>query len=181
MSLTPAALQTFARALAAAPERWRQHIRHDQRERVYSLIWEDDEVNAWVICWSHEQDTGFHDHDHSAAAITVIEGEILEERLRLNGPPAAARHAAGATFTLPPTAIHRVQHAGEGLAISIHAYSPPLTRTGAYRVSPDGALEREPLDAEAELTAAPRERAAARPQLTAAPRLAADEPEPRIA
>ena len=51
--------------------------------RVYEQIWDDDDVNAWVICWSEDQDTGFHDHDNSAAAIAVISGQLREERLRL--------------------------------------------------------------------------------------------------
>ncbi|HEY5431383.1 MAG TPA: hypothetical protein VIK04_19870 [Solirubrobacteraceae bacterium] len=35
--------------------------------------------------------------------------------------------------------------------MTIHAYSPPLRRTGAYRVGDDGALERESLNFEVEL------------------------------
>jgi hypothetical protein len=40
-----------------------------------------------------------------------------------------------------------------GLAVTIHAYSPPLRRTGAYRVSADGALQRESLSIAQELRA----------------------------
>jgi hypothetical protein len=32
-----------------------------------------------------DHDTGFHDHDDSAAAITVVDGAITEERLALGG------------------------------------------------------------------------------------------------
>ena len=40
------------------------------------------DVNAWLICWSEDHDTGFHDHDASAAAITVMAGHVREDRLR---------------------------------------------------------------------------------------------------
>ncbi len=153
MSLTPAQLTDFVRGLAATPERWREHVRHDDTERAYELIWEDDEVNAWVICWSVDHDTGFHDHDRSAAAITVIEGAIREERLRFSGPPHGTVHGAGTTIAVPPTAIHRVLHAGKGPAVTLHAYSPPLTATGAYTITPDGRLERQALSHEDELRA----------------------------
>ena len=43
---------------------------------------------------------------------------------------------------MPASAIHRVRHAGTAPAISIHAYSPPLVRVGAYRVHGNGELER---------------------------------------
>ena len=46
-------------------------------------------------------------------------------------------------------------HAGDVPAVTIHAYSPPLARTGAYRIGPDGELERELLSSEDELRAAP--------------------------
>jgi hypothetical protein len=59
----------------------------------------------------------------------------------------------GTSLFVPPTAIHRVLHAGDGPAITIHAYSRPLRRTGAYRVGTDGALERESLTYEEELRA----------------------------
>ena len=155
MSLTPAQLERFVAELATAPERWRHAIRHASDVRVYERIWDDEEVNAWVICWSEDQDTGFHDHDESAAAIAVISGQVREDRLRLGRPPRSRVLGAGSIFTVPPVAIHRVLHAGVAPAVTLHAYSPPLVRTGAYRVGPDGELERELLSREQELRAAP--------------------------
>src|SRR5947209_13779369 len=114
MTLTPAALERFVHELADDPGLWRDHVNRDSTERGYELIWDDADVNAWLICWTEDSDTGFHDHDRSAAAITVIEGAILEERLCLDGPPRGTVHEAGVTLTLPPTAIHRVLHAGTG-------------------------------------------------------------------
>jgi mannose-6-phosphate isomerase-like protein (cupin superfamily) len=155
VSLTLAELQRFAAHLAASPERWAHLVRHADDARVYEQIWDDDEVNAWVICWSEDQDTGFHDHDESAAGIAVVSGRVREERLTIGSAPLARELGPGCAFTLPPVAIHRVLHAGEGPAVTIHVYSPPLTRTGAYTVGPDGELEREALSSEAELRAEP--------------------------
>jgi quercetin dioxygenase-like cupin family protein len=154
MSLAPAELQRFAAELAAAPDRWRHLVRHDET-RVYEQIWDDPTVNAWLICWSADSDTGFHDHDDSGAAITVVSGSVREDRLTLGGGPRSRSLGAGTTFIVPPTAIHRVLHAGEGPAVTIHAYSPPLRRMGAYRVGPGGELERESQPFEQELRAAP--------------------------
>ena len=142
MSLTPAELEAFVGRLADTPELWRPHVRHASDARVYEQVWDDEQVNAWVICWSEDQDTGFHDHDESAAAIMVLGGEVREDRLRLNGDPASRTIGAGAPFFVPPNAIHRVLHSGRGPAVTIHAYSPPLRRTGAYVVGENGTLER---------------------------------------
>jgi mannose-6-phosphate isomerase-like protein (cupin superfamily) len=153
MSLAVDQLRDFVVDLAATPERWQHLVRHTSGERVYEQIWDDERVNAWIICWSEDQDTGFHDHDQSAAGIAVISGEVREERLRLGSVPRGRTIAAGSTFWVPPVAIHRVLHSGEVPAVTIHAYSPPLVRTGAYRTGRDGELMRETLSIEEELRA----------------------------
>jgi quercetin dioxygenase-like cupin family protein len=151
--VTPRELEQFVAALVARPELWREHVRHQSSARVYEQIWDDDEVNAWVICWSEDQDTGFHDHDASGAAVAVVRGTVREERLRLGRDPSVRELGAGEVFSMPAVAIHRVLHVGDEPAVTIHAYSPPLHRTGAYRVGPSGELEREPLSLEEELRA----------------------------
>jgi mannose-6-phosphate isomerase-like protein (cupin superfamily) len=155
VSLSPGELERFVANLAASPDRWRHLVRHATDARVYEQVWDDEDVNAWVICWSEDQDTGFHDHDESAAAIAVISGHVREDRLRLDDSPRSRVLGPGSVFTVPAVAIHRVLHAGDAPAVTIHAYSPPLSRTGAYRTGPDGELERELLSYEEELRAEP--------------------------
>ncbi len=123
MSLSLPELERFVAGLVASPQRWRHLVRHADDVRVYEQIWDDADVNAWVICWSQDQDTGFHDHDESGAAIAVVAGRVREDRL--------------------------------SSAVKIHAYSPPLRRTGAYRVGPGGQLERESQPFEVELRGGP--------------------------
>jgi quercetin dioxygenase-like cupin family protein len=153
MSLNSTELRAFSAQLANEPERWAHVLDGDAEERVYELIWDDEDVNAWVIVWNEDSDTGFHDHDVSAAGITVIAGTVREDRLSLGGLPRVRLFSGGDTFTVEPTAIHRVLHAGDGPAVTIHAYSPPLRRMGAYRVDDDGVLERESQSFELELRA----------------------------
>jgi mannose-6-phosphate isomerase-like protein (cupin superfamily) len=153
MSLTTAALERFVARLAATPELWQHAVRHASDVRVYEQIWNDEDVNAWVICWSEDQDTGFHDHDDSSAAIAVIDGQVREDRLRLGDSARSQTFGPGQIFTVPAVAIHRVLHAGDIPAVTLHAYSPPLDRTGTYRIGPNGELERELLSSEEELRA----------------------------
>jgi mannose-6-phosphate isomerase-like protein (cupin superfamily) len=154
VSLPESQLRRFATSLAASEELWGHLVRHSRETRIYEQIWDTGDVNAWLICWSEDQDTGFHDHDDSAAAIRVIEGHVREERLRVGAAPSSRVIGAGSTFSVPPSAIHRVLHAGSRPAVTIHAYSPPLRRTGAYWIGPAGELERTPQPFEHELRAA---------------------------
>jgi quercetin dioxygenase-like cupin family protein len=132
---------------------WRPLVRHDEDERVYALVHRDADVELYLVCWMPGHDTGFHDHDHSAAAITVLSGEITEERLSLGG--AVSRELGeGATVEIAKEAIHRVRHSGSEPAVTLHAYSPPLSRVGTYEFADDGALLRHPRPAETPLEAA---------------------------
>ena len=75
----------------------------------------------------------------------MVQGHVVEERLRLNGPPSERAVGPGESFDFEPDDIHRVRHAGGPPAVTIHVYSPPLRRQGAYLVEPDGRLRRQAL------------------------------------
>jgi predicted metal-dependent enzyme (double-stranded beta helix superfamily) len=147
-------LRALAQRIAGEPGRWAPHVAHHASQRTFHRLVDDEDVTVWLVCWMPGQDTGFHDHDGSAAAIAVVEGEVLEERLRLLGEPARAVHRAGEVVEVGPDDIHRVRHTGTAPAVTVHAYSPPLRRMGAYRAEPDGTLRRTALDEDVELTAA---------------------------
>ena len=62
-----------------------------------------------------------------------------------------ARSGAGEAFHFSAADIHRVRHTGTAPAVTIHAYSPPLWRMGAYEVLPGGELRRHSLSYAEEL------------------------------
>ena len=150
-------LQAFVSELADRPELWIHLVKHDSSQRLYEELLSDDHVTAWLICWMDDQDTGFHDHDVSSGAVAVVSGAVREQRLTIDGPPRDRAFAAGQTFHFSPADIHRVRHAGTDPAVTLHVYSPPLARMGAYVVDEDGVLARHPVSSSEELR--PLERA----------------------
>jgi hypothetical protein len=144
MSLELPELRLLVAGLAADPERWSHLVRHDPEQRVFERVIDEPEVEGWLICWMPGHDTGFHDHDLSSGAVTVVAGAVHEERLGL-GTSDANTYFAGETFDFTASEIHRVTHAGTEAAVTLHAYSPRLRRLGAYAFSPGGALKRHPL------------------------------------
>jgi predicted metal-dependent enzyme (double-stranded beta helix superfamily) len=143
-------LELVAR-IAAEPETWQPLVRHGSPDRHFEQLWRDDHVDVWVITWTNGNDTGFHDHDVSRGAIAVVEGEIIEERLAMGGPPLVLPHVAGETFDFDASHVHRMRQESEAPAVSIHAYSPPLWRMGTYTTGPDGTLRRESISYAEEL------------------------------
>ena len=80
---------------------------------------------------------------------------MQEERLTMGRQRAARLLPRGGTFFVPASAIHRVRHVGVHPSVTLHAYSPPLRRTGAYTVAPGGELRRAAGQAELELRPEP--------------------------
>jgi predicted metal-dependent enzyme (double-stranded beta helix superfamily) len=144
-SLAIPELRLLVASVAADPTRWSHLVRHDPQQRVFEQLIDEPAVEAWLICWMPGHDTGFHDHDLSSGAVTVVSGSVREERLGLGTEARAQVYDAGDTFDFTSSEIHRVTHAGTQAAVTLHAYSPRLRRMGAYAVTGDGALRRHPL------------------------------------
>jgi hypothetical protein len=135
-------LRDLVLGIANRPELWSHLAHHDPDARVYEELQRDQHVAVWLICWMEDQDTGFHDHDLSDGAVAVAGGSVREDRLLLGGAPASRTFGRGEAFDFAAPDIHRVLHSGNGPAITINAYSPPLWRMGAYEVKSTGELQR---------------------------------------
>jgi hypothetical protein len=128
--------------IAARRALWSPLVDLDVEHRHFAQLLRDDHVDVWVISWMNGHDTGYHDHDLSRGAVAVVEGELIEERLVIGAAPRRRVYGAGQSFEFDASHVHRMHQAGGGPAVSIHAYSPPLWRMGAYAIDPDGTLRR---------------------------------------
>jgi predicted metal-dependent enzyme (double-stranded beta helix superfamily) len=145
-------LRALARRLAADTSGWRHLVRHHPAARVFERIVDEPAVEAWLICWMHGHDTGFHDHDLSSGAVAVLEGQVREERLILGSASArSVEYSAGELFDFSPADIHRVVHHGDAPTVTLHVYSPRIARPGAYSIGPDGTLRRHQVSNREEL------------------------------
>ena len=144
-NLTRPELRALVQRLAGEAGSWSALVRHDPDRRIFEPVVDLPGVEAWLICWMPGHDTGFHDHDLSSGAVTVVSGSVREERLHVGAPLSAAVYEAGEVFDFGSSDIHRVAHAGTAPAVTLHAYSPRLRRMGAYAVTREGALQRHAL------------------------------------
>ncbi|HEV7177289.1 MAG TPA: cysteine dioxygenase family protein [Solirubrobacteraceae bacterium] len=134
-------LEALVNELALQPERWRELVWFSDQERHFVSLYRDDHVDVWLLCWTPVNDTGWHDHDISSGAVRVVDGALTESSPRIGGEAASRTVAAGQSFSFGPDHIHRL--AGhEERSVSIHAYSPPLWRLGAYAIDRDGVMRR---------------------------------------
>ncbi|TCP41634.1 cysteine dioxygenase type I [Tamaricihabitans halophyticus] len=134
-------LRELVAGLANDPEVWQQHVAFSDDERHYVSLHRDAHVDVWVLCWTPQNDTGWHDHDISSGAVAVTQGRLVEHNLAVGGPSVETDVAAGQVFSFGPEHIHRLTGKDKG-SVSIHAYSPPLWRMGQYAVTSSGVLKR---------------------------------------
>jgi predicted metal-dependent enzyme (double-stranded beta helix superfamily) len=135
LPLDLAALTTLVRDIAADEDFWRPHLELPGADsRRWSRLWADPDVDVWLLSWLPEQSTELHDHGSSAAAFHVISGLLAETRWEA-GRSVVHRRGAGTTVWAAPGVVHDVCGAGDSPTVSIHAYSPPLTRMTYYDVA----------------------------------------------
>ena len=110
-------------------------VRADTQNRWHVRLLCDDQVDVWLISWTSEQGTQLHDHGGSAGAFTVVEGQ-LEEAIWHPGPGELGEHhrVAGDTVVFGEHYVHDVRNTQSVTAVSVHAYSPPLSSMRFYDV-----------------------------------------------
>jgi predicted metal-dependent enzyme (double-stranded beta helix superfamily) len=140
-------LADVARRLAGNPAEWLTRVRLSPVGRWYERIHLDDSHEVWVISWLPGQATGFHDHGGSAGAFAVVWGTLLERRVAgglATGQVLAKPVGAGGSRAFGPRYIHDVRNAAAAtVAVSVHAYSPPLPEMTRYDLTPGGLVKRD--------------------------------------
>jgi hypothetical protein len=140
--VSPAGLAVIVRAVAAAPALWGHLVRFQSGQRWYHRLdygRPDASYEVWLLSWLPGQQTGFHDHGDAAGAFAVAEGELLERTARIGETVVAARRVrAGLVRSFGRDYLHDVQNVSARPAVSVHAYSPPLSLMRRYEMTPSG-------------------------------------------
>ena len=138
VSKTPEELANIV-SLFASSDGWLDGVRLSAEHRWYERMYKAPDHDIWVISWMPGQSTGFHDHGESSGAFVIATG-ILEDHRPGHQPlviPPGKSRAFG------PDYAHDVRNVSLAPAVSIHAYSPPLTEMNEYELEGDLLVLRE--------------------------------------
>ncbi|MDH6575334.1 cysteine dioxygenase family protein [Kitasatospora sp. MAP5-34] len=139
IALSPNALRKIVQDVADQPDEWLPRVRLASGERWYERLRLADDHEVWLISWLPGQSTGFHDHGGSRGAFLVALGEL--EELSLAGPAQGLlmrRVGSGTARAFGPDYLHDVRNTTAGAAVTIHAYSPPLSEMSRYELRAGG-------------------------------------------
>jgi predicted metal-dependent enzyme (double-stranded beta helix superfamily) len=157
---TPASLadlSALTREVAAEVADGRHEVRVDPVHRWSRRLHADDHLDVWLISWTTDQAAELHDHGGSLGALTVVRGALTEwrwscgtedgapdtpEELHTRGPGLRRRVLdPGHSVAFGLGHVHDVSNRAAEPAVSVHAYSPPLSAMSYYGVS-GGVLRR---------------------------------------
>jgi hypothetical protein len=138
--LTRPELAGEVRRLAGCPAEWVSRVRLDTEGRWYEQIHQDDSYELWLISWLPGHTTGFHDHGGANGAFSVVWGRLDECVIPRAGFRATVRSVShGVVRSFGPHYVHDVRNTSrDTVAVSIHAYSPPLSHMTRYDLTPGG-------------------------------------------
>lgn len=128
-------LAEIARTLADRPQEWVHRVRLNADGRWYERLHADDDHEVWLISWLPGQATGFHDHGDSRGAFAVALGSLDEHQEH-----GARTVRAGEAWAFGREHVHDVRNASDAPAVSVHAYSPPLSTMNRYEKTADGLI-----------------------------------------
>ncbi len=144
--LTPLELVEHARLFGDEVAAGRYpYVRYDAEHRWHQRLYRDQRLDIWLISWLPTQGTQLHDHGGSAGAFSVLTGELNEAVYRQAAEDQSLtefRRSAGAAVGFGSRYVHDVRNLSDAPAVSVHAYSPPLTSMNFYDVASDGGLNR---------------------------------------
>jgi hypothetical protein len=104
-------LTALTRSVAAQVRTGAHEVVLVPEHRWYRRLYADPFVDVWLISWATEQATELHDHAGSLGALTVVSGELEEQRwiaterglrmrrIRAGSAPAAVRPSTSGTCT----------------------------------------------------------------------------------
>jgi predicted metal-dependent enzyme (double-stranded beta helix superfamily) len=136
--LGPARLAQLVRDVADAGE-WQGSVMFRAGRRWFRRLELTENFEIWLLTWLPGQHTGFHDHGDAAGAFAVAQGELQERLARPGRREVRSRTAwQGKVTSFGRQHLHDVRNDSTAPAISIHAYSPPLTAMRLYEMAESG-------------------------------------------
>ena len=123
----------------ASSDGWIHKVRLRAEGRWYERLYHGPDYDIWAISWLPGQSTGFHDHGASSGAFVVATGILEEHR---PGERTSVIHP-GQPRAFGPDYAHDVRNLSLAPAISIHAYSPPLSEMNEYELEGSRLVPRE--------------------------------------
>lgn len=102
-----------------------------------NLIYQDDHLQALILCWGPGHETPLHDHNGATGWMLVVDGLIAEDHYRLEGGNVVFQRTTEAktgewTEISDDIGLHIVANRTVKEAMTLHIYSPTIAECTYY-------------------------------------------------
>jgi hypothetical protein len=137
-------LERAVLAISARPELYEDLIVDDRESRWWLLLYKSPSYEVKLLTWEIGQSSDWHDHGGSSGAFAVTSGALAESYRGADYVAIESRTVeAGQHATFGVQHVHDVDFASGRPAVSVHAYSPPLSGLTFYDHTEFGFVARE--------------------------------------
>jgi cysteine dioxygenase len=137
--INPAKMQDLLDRLVVTAEEVQQHALFSEKRYARNLVYKDRQFEIMIMCWNAGQRSSIHDHAGSLGGIKILQGELTECLFgrAANGmikSLSSTDYAIERNRVEETSLIHQISNlqAGNGRAVSVHIYIPPLVRMNVY-------------------------------------------------
>ena len=106
----------------------------DDANYVRTLLYRDQRVEMLALTWKPGQRSPVHDHGESTCIVRIVEGLAHEHVYRSRGTLKGERRfierelKPGIVTRAPGAMTHSLGNDGESVLVTLHVYSPPLSK-----------------------------------------------------
>jgi hypothetical protein len=131
--LTIKELESVVLAIASRPELFDDLVVDDETNRWWLQLFKTDNFEVRILGWEVEQRSDWHDHGGSSGVFVVTDGSLFEMHRADDHVNIESRlFDVGDLGSFGPDYVHDMVHDSGKPAVSVHAYSPPLTGFTSY-------------------------------------------------
>jgi cysteine dioxygenase len=111
---------------------WKQYVKVDDKRYCRNRIYENENLEIFIISWNKNQNAPIHDHSFNGCWLKVLEGELIENRYEKDSLllyESNCMKKNDISFMKNNIGYHSITNMSDDIAITIHIYNPPNHKT----------------------------------------------------
>jgi len=142
--LSPEQLELVVNAICARPDLWEDLVVDDHENQWWLLLYRTASFEVKLLAWHTQQSSDWHDHGGSSGAMRVTRGSLRESHRTKDGVGVRESiFTPGGFGSFGTDYVHDLVHETGEPAVSVHAYSPPLSGLTYYERTRFGFVARK--------------------------------------
>lgn len=115
---------------------WCDYVQFDNTKYLKHLVYSNDYIDIFIICWNTNQKSGVHDHPENGCLMRILEGKLQEDiYIKDDGQYkfyfSSRILEGGATYKEKNLCVHDIINIANK-TVSLHIYSPPNYKPNYY-------------------------------------------------